>query len=71
MSKQELFGMDATQMYASLIKHEVLLKYPNFFFERGSITYDFDNEMYVYMGYSEEEILILKEAAKNLVRNWH
>ena len=69
MHNEELFGIVVTQMYSSLIKNEVLLKYPNFFFERGSITYDYDNETYVYVGYSEEEQRILKEAAKNLVRN--
>jgi hypothetical protein len=69
MQNEELFGIVVTQMYSSLIKNEVLLKYPNFFFERGSITYDYDNETYVYVGYSEEEQRILREAAKNLVRN--
>jgi hypothetical protein len=69
MQNEELFGIVVTQMYSSLIKNEVLLKYPNFFFERGSITYDYDNEIYVYVGYSEEEQRILREAAKNLVRN--
>jgi len=70
MRNQEmLFGVEVTQMYASLIKNEVLLKYPNFFFERGSILYDYDNETYIYMGYSEEEQKILSEAAGNLVKN--
>lgn len=58
-----------TQAYATLIKNEVLLKYPNFFFERGSILYDYDNEIYVYMGYSDEELRILKEAAQSLLHN--
>ncbi len=69
MSHKELFGLDVTQSYASLIKNQVLLKYPNFFFERGSIVYDYDTETYVYLGYSEEEQSILKEAAKSLVKN--
>ena len=69
MRNKELFGLDVTQTYAGLIKNEVLLKYPNFFFERGSITYDYDNEIYVYLGYSDDEQRILKEAAKNLVMN--
>ena len=69
MQNKELFGLDVTQTYAGLIKNEVLLKYPNFFFERGSITYDYDNEIYMYVGYSEEEQLILSEAAKSLLSN--
>ncbi len=69
MTNKELFGVSITQAYASLIKNEVLLKYPNFFFERGSIIYDYDNETYVYMGYSDEELRILKEAAQNLLHN--
>jgi len=56
-------------MYANLIKNEVLLKYPNFFFERGSILYDYDNENYIYMGYSEEERKILAEVARSLKIN--
>ena len=69
MQNKELFGLDVTQTYAGLIKNEVLLKYPNFFFERGSITYDYDNEIYMYVGYSEEEQRILSEAAKSLLSN--
>ncbi|MDQ3052203.1 MAG: hypothetical protein M3Q95_15100 [Bacteroidota bacterium] len=69
MKNEELFGVAVTQMYACLIKNEVLLKYPNFFFERGMILYDYDNETYVYSGYSEEEQRILKEAATKILRN--
>lgn len=69
MKNKELFGVAMTQAYATLIKNEVLLKYPNFFFERGSILYDYDNEIYVYMGYSDEELRILKEAAQSLLHN--
>ena len=66
MTNTELFGQHITQAYASLIKHEVQLKYPNFYFERGLIMYDYDNETYVYMGYTEEEMQILKEVASSL-----
>jgi len=69
MKNEEKFGVEVTQMYANLIKNEVLLKYPNFFFERGSILYDYDNENYIYMGYSEEERKILAEVARSLKIN--
>ena len=69
MKHEEVIGQHVTQAYASLIKSEVQLKYPNFFFERGVILYDYDHEIYVYLGYSEEEQKILNEAAKKLLRN--
>jgi len=69
MTNTELFGQHITQAYASLIKQEVQLKYPNFYFERGVIMYDYDNEIYLYMGYTEEEMQILREAASKLQKN--
>ena len=66
MSHAEKFGLSVTQAYASLIKNEVLLKYPNFFFEKGAIVYDYDREIYVFKGYTEEELFILAEAASKV-----
>jgi hypothetical protein len=71
MKNEEKFGLHITQAYASLIKSEVLVKYPHFFFEKGAISYDYDNEMYVYSGFSSEEIAILKEAEKTLLQHFH
>lgn len=69
MTPEEAIGMHVTQAYASLIKNEVQLKYPNFFFERGMILYDYDQELYVYLGYTEDELRILKEIASTLDKN--
>ena len=69
MTNTDLFGQHITQAYASLIRNEVQLKYPNFFFEKGVILYDYDNEIYVYLGYSDEEMVILKEVARSLQKN--
>jgi hypothetical protein len=69
MKNTDLFGEHITQAYASLIKQVVQLKYPNFYFERGVIMYDYDNETYVYLGYTETEMQILKEAAIAVQRN--
>ena len=68
MARIELYE-HITKVYADLIKNEVLLRYPNFYFEHGVIMYDYDNEIYVYKGYTEEEIAILTEAAKALQQN--
>ena len=68
MAKIELYE-HITKVYADLIKNEVLLKYPNFYFEHGVIMYDYDSEIYVYKGYTEEEIQILEEVANALQRN--
>ncbi len=69
MTPEESIGMHVTQAYASLIKNEVQLKYPNFFFEKGVILYDYDHELYVYIGYTEEELRILNEVANTLMKN--
>ena len=69
MKHEEVIGQHVTQAYASLIKSEIQLKYPNFFFERGVILYDYDFETYIYQGYSEEEQRILREIAKSLQIN--
>ncbi len=69
MKHEEIVGLHVTQAYTSLIKNEVQLKYPNFYFERGVIMYDYDHETYVYLGYSVEEQKILNEIAKSLLRN--
>ena len=61
--------MHVTKAYASLIKNEIQLKYPNFFFEKGVILYDYDQELYVYIGYTEEELSILREIASTLLKN--
>jgi hypothetical protein len=66
MRHEEVIGEHVTQAYASLIKSEVQLKYPNFYFERGVILYDYDHEIYVYMGFTDEEQKILHEAARQL-----
>lgn len=69
MKNKELFGLDVTQSYACLIRNEVLLKYPNFFFDKGVIWYDYDTETYIYTGYSDEELKIIQEAVKSLQKN--
>ena len=69
MRPEEAIGMHVTQAYASLIKSEVNLKYPNFYFERGNILYDYDQELYVYIGYTEDELRILREIATSLLKN--
>jgi hypothetical protein len=69
MSHAERFGELVTKAYINQIKNEVLLKYPNFFFEKGSIVYDYDRELYMYKGYSDEELFILAEAASKLKAN--
>ena len=61
--------MHVTQAYASLIKSEVQVKYPNFYFEKGVILYDYDQELYVYIGYTEDELRILREVATSLLKN--
>ena len=68
MAKIELYE-HITRRYADLIKNEVLLKYPNFYFEHGLIMYDYDSERYVYKGYTDEEIAILQEVASSLQHN--
>ena len=69
MKPEEAIGMHVTQAYASLIKNEIQLRYPNFYFERGVILYDYDQELYVYIGYTEEELRILNEIASSLMKN--
>jgi len=69
MTNTELFGEHITQAYASLIKSKVQLKYPNFFFEKGAVVYDYDNEVYNYVGYSDAELRIIMEAAASLQKN--
>jgi len=69
MSNTELFGEHITQAYASLIKSEVQLKYPNFFFEKGAVLYDYDTETYIYTGYSDDELKIILEAVAKLQSN--
>jgi len=69
MRNEELMGLYVTRTYVSLIKNEVQLKYPNFFFERGKIFYDYDLEKYIYSGFSSDEQCILKEAEQALYRN--
>jgi hypothetical protein len=69
MKPEEAIGIHVTAAYASIIKNQVQLKYPNFFFERGVILYDYDQELYVYIGYTEEELCILREVASSLLKN--
>ena len=69
MRPEEAIGMHVTQAYASLIKNEVQVKYPNFYFEKGVILYDYDQELYVYIGYTEDELRILREVATSLLKN--
>ena len=69
MSNTELFGEHITQAYASLVKSEVQLKYPNFFFEKGAVLYDYDTETYIYTGYSDDELKIILEAVAKLQSN--
>jgi hypothetical protein len=69
MTNTEQFGQHVTQAYACLIKTEVQLKYPNFYFEKGAVIYDYDTETYMYLGYSDEELKIIMEAAEALQHN--
>ncbi|MDQ3052196.1 MAG: hypothetical protein M3Q95_15065 [Bacteroidota bacterium] len=66
---QEFLGLCITNTYVSLIRNEVKLRYPDFYFERGVIVYDYESEMYVYSGFSSEEQRILREAEKALLAN--
>jgi hypothetical protein len=69
MSYAEQVGEIVTKAYTNRIKYQVLLKYPNFFFEKGAIIYDYDREIYVFRGFSDEELLILAEAASKIENN--
>ncbi len=69
MKMQEFLGLCITNTYVSLIRNEVKLRYPDFYFERGVIVYDYESEMYVYSGFSSEEQRILREAEKALLAN--
>lgn len=66
MRNDELFGQAVTEAYAHMIKSKVQEKFPDFYFEKGAIIYDYNSESYVCVGYSDEEILILQDIAKNL-----
>jgi hypothetical protein len=69
MSYAELVGEIATRAYVSRIKNEVLLRYPNFFFEKGAIIYDYDHEIYVFRGFDEDELFILAKVASEMEEN--
>ena len=69
MRYEEIIGQVVTRFFVEIMRSEVHLHYPNFYFEKGMILYDFDNERYVYTGYSEEETSILNEVARSLKRN--
>lgn len=69
MKNEEIIDLYITKMYVSLIKNEVQQRYPDFYFDRGVIIYDYDRERYVYSGFSSEEQRILQEAEKALLRN--
>ena len=67
MNHAEKVGILVTQAYVNQVKNEVLLKYPNFFFEKGRIVYDYDRELYLFIGFDDEELFILAEAASRVV----
>ncbi len=69
MKMEEFLGLCITNTYVSLIRNEVKLRYPDFYFERGVIVYDYESEMYVYSGFSSEEQRILREAERALLAN--
>ena len=70
MKNNEIIGWFVTGIYTNLLKNIIKVKYPNFFFERGHIVYDFENERYIYSGYSGDEQRILKEAESALLKRY-
>ena len=58
-----------TKAYSTLVKQQVQLKYPNFYFEKGAILYDYDHEHYVYLGYDADELRIIMDAAASVIKN--
>ena len=66
MSYAELVGEIATRAYVSRIKNEVLLRYPNFFFEKGAIIYDYDREIYIFKGFDDDELFILARVVSEI-----
>ncbi len=66
MGNQELFGQAITEAYSHMIKTEMQKQYPDFYFEKGAIIYDYDSESYVCVGYSEAETRILNDIAQRL-----
>jgi len=69
MINDKLFGQAITEAYAHMIKVEMQKQYPDFYFEKGAIIYDYDTESYVCVGFSDEEKHILEDIAKNIARN--
>lgn len=66
MRNEELFGQAITEAYAHMIKTEMQQKYPDFYFEKGAIIYDYDQETYVCVGYSDAETQILNDIAQRI-----
>lgn len=68
MKNNEIIGWFVTGIYTNLLKNIIKVKYPNFFFERGRIIYDNENERYIYSGYSGDEQRIINEAESALLK---
>jgi hypothetical protein len=68
MRNDELFGQAVTEAYAHIIKSKMQEKFPDFYFEKGAIIYDYDAETYVCVGYSEDETCILNSIAQGIGR---
>ena len=69
MGNQELFGQAVTEAYSHMIKTEMQKQYPDFYFEKGAIIYDYDSESYECVGFSDEEKRILEDIAKNIAQS--
>jgi hypothetical protein len=66
MKNAEIFTTSVTQIYADLVLHRVHSEYPQIKCSQGQIYYDEDNEQYVYVGFTEEELRIVKQAVHSL-----
>ncbi|MBL0339439.1 MAG: hypothetical protein IPP71_00045 [Bacteroidetes bacterium] len=66
MRNEELFRQAVTQAYAHMMKSKMQEKFPDFYFEKGPVIYDYDAETYVRVGYSEDETSILNAIAQDI-----
>ena len=69
MINDQLFGQAITEAYAHMIKTKMQEKYPDFYFEKGAIIYDYDQETYVCVGYSDSETRILNDIAQRISKS--